>query len=97
MRSFRDSAGRLWGAFAVTPDAMLGVRIDVLPDAFASGWLVFESADERRRLAPFPGNWQDCPEDVLCRLLDEAGRVKRHAPHLVLHDLAENPSPRADL
>lgn len=96
MRSFRDSAGRLWGAFAVTPDAMIGVRIDVLPDAYASGWLVFESAEERRRLAPFPADWASCSDIALRRLLEDAGRVKRHVPHVLPHDLERLSESRPD-
>lgn len=34
------------------------------------GWLVFESAEEKRRISPPPEGWDGCPEpelDALCR------------------------------
>jgi hypothetical protein len=30
-----------------------------------SGWLCFESGDERRRLSPIPNDWRRCPENQL--------------------------------
>lgn len=36
------------------------------------GWLVFESAVERRRLAPIPVNWEELPDSALPALRDTA-------------------------
>ncbi len=68
-------------AFSVTPDSMIGMRTRVLPPDYAEGWLVFECADERRRLAPFPAEWKNCSETELCRLVGRAERVRRRSPH----------------
>ena len=38
---------------------------------FEQGWLVFESADEKRRLAPVPAGWEELPADRL----EELGRT----------------------
>jgi hypothetical protein len=43
---------------------------------FQEGWLVFESATERRRLAPFPGRWASLPMEQLEELLARAVRVR---------------------
>lgn len=82
-------------AFAVTPDTMVGMRTRVLPPSYAEGWLVFECAEERRRLAPFPGEWESYSDVELCRLVSEAERVRRRSPHT---DVTSNPSsdPRAE-
>ena len=36
------------------------------------GWLVFESATERRRLAPIPEHWEGLPDSALPALRDSA-------------------------
>ena len=36
------------------------------------GWLVFESATERRRLAPIPEHWEELPDSALPALRDTA-------------------------
>src|SRR5688572_24115949 len=67
-RVFDDVRGKRWHVFAVQNQAgMEGRR--TLPDAFRQGWLVFESSDELRRLAPIPEKWEDLSIDemrVLC-------------------------------
>ena len=52
----------------------LRVRMD--PE-LANGWLVFESAHEKRRLHPIPERWASLDEDALVTLLREAAP----APH----------------
>jgi hypothetical protein len=39
---------------------------------FDSGWLVFESDGEKRRLAPAPADWDTCPDEVLAGYLARA-------------------------
>ena len=45
------------------------VRAPVTP-GYEGGWLTFESADEKRRLAPIPADWESLPPgrlELLCR------------------------------
>lgn len=66
-RVFDDDHGKQWHAFAVQSSSAMGGRAS-LPDAFRNGWLVFDSADEVRRIAPIPEGWLHLPLDEL-RLL----------------------------
>lgn len=50
----------------------------LLASEYRSGWLVFESADERRRLAPIPPGWERLSEGSLVRLCQAA--VARDGP-----------------
>jgi len=43
-----------------------------LPERLACGWLIFEGAGERRRLAPIPPHWDQLPERDLGRLCERA-------------------------
>ena len=47
------------------------LRIRMASD-LANGWLVFESAHEKRRLKPIPDGWADRDDDMLAALLAEA-------------------------
>jgi hypothetical protein len=38
-----------------------GLRI-ALPPRLAKGWIAFEHAEERRRVAPIPAGWEQLPE-----------------------------------
>ena len=40
------------------------------------GWLTFESALEKRRLAPIPEGWDELDEEALARLCDGAVFVR---------------------
>jgi hypothetical protein len=46
-----------------------------LGDGFATGWLAFESASERRRLSPIPPGWDQLDEPVLADLCSKAKTV----------------------
>jgi hypothetical protein len=48
-----------------------------LGHAMANGWICFESASEKRRLAPYPENWETLPDDEFARLLETATPVPR--------------------
>lgn len=78
MRSFRDEAGREWTVFAVTRGEMFGGEVQFLPTAFADGWLVFQSPEERYRLAPIPERWTSVSATELSELLSS---VKHPAGH----------------
>lgn len=70
-RIFEDIRGKRWHAFAVRTSADTAERAD-LPDAFRAGWLVFESSDEMRRVAPVPQGWEQLSSDELQELCHHA-------------------------
>jgi len=47
----------------------------VLDDGLGSGWLVFESKSEKRRLTPIPKDWEKCTESQLRLLCEKAKPV----------------------
>ena len=53
----------------------------VLPQQFHEGWLVFEAdrSTDVRRLAPIPGDWEECPEAALGEYLARAHGSERRA------------------
>jgi hypothetical protein len=63
MREFVDSRGSEWRAWDITPERMHPVTAREMFQGqyvdFMEGWIVFESAGERRRLAPYPSAWAD--------------------------------------
>lgn len=79
MRSCIDRAGVRWEIFAVHPEAE-GRKAQRMPEAFRSGWLCFQSANERRRLAPIPLGWQGWEEQELLGAMEDAHRSPRRTP-----------------
>jgi hypothetical protein len=76
VREFRDSTGRQWRAWDVTPDE-LNPRTkdeDYLADLYQTGWVVFETVagDDKRRLYPVPKGWSQLPLAELEVLLQKA-------------------------
>ena len=70
-REFLDARGREWMVWEVQPGAALSGepgrrRILVAPE-FRDGWLAFQAADERRRLAPVPPGWTELADAELER------------------------------
>ena len=77
LRGFTDSSGvewRVWEVFpsrasiASSPQAIS--RTSLKETAYANGWLCFESAEEKRRLAPIPSGWELADArsiEALCR------------------------------
>ena len=97
-RTFRDSLGRIWDVWNVTPSKV--ERRDrerpayppdppgierrrreeyraLLGREWSNGWLTFETSGEKRRLAPFPENWDEMSQNELERLCQEATEVPR--------------------
>ena len=70
-RLFDDKRGVRWDVWAVYPEARAS-QLSALPGTFQSGWLVFESGTEKRRLGPIPSNWQTLPPSELERLCEQA-------------------------
>ena len=68
LRTFTDPEGIEWQVWDVHPDD--GYRSLVSNPDLENGWLVFESAGEKRRLCPIPPEWESCPPErlyLLCR------------------------------
>lgn len=67
-----DPVLRYAGAERRTGEDRRGQGMRWLNDRFAHGWLVFESAREKRRLSPVPEGWDAVPPDELERLCNRA-------------------------
>lgn len=87
LREFTDTAGTKWRVFDVNPSVVaseLGTdvgRVQSFPSkAHADGWLCFESATEKRRLAPIPPEWEICDLEKLEAFCERAGFVSRTTP-----------------
>ena len=94
-RQFVDPTGALWAVWDVRPLAV-GQTFDqstaaasragraastvVVDQALASGWLCFESGDQKRRLAPIPPGWDSCSVPDLVKLCEAASGVRRRGP-----------------
>jgi hypothetical protein len=75
VREFRDSEGRLWRAWPVTPgQARPGRMATRYLGEFHKGWICFEALESsaRRRLPKQPERWTELDQPELCQLLEEA-------------------------
>jgi hypothetical protein len=80
MRQFRDAAGVEWQVYQTERTVAAERRRDhLLPAAYREGWLVFESAREKRRLAPVPAGWSELSDDALAALCAKAAVQPRGA------------------
>ena len=70
MREFTDAQGRRWTVWNTIPNWHVGVPVQL-----QSGWLTFECASERRRLAPIPADWEASSEVTLESYCRRARRV----------------------
>jgi hypothetical protein len=87
-RAFRDSAGTLWEVWEVQPALLERRLLSELPvdidrrtepgkrapvaEELRFGWLVFQSEESKRRLAPIPRDWETLDGSGLIGLLDRA-------------------------
>ncbi len=63
----------------VGPDRrMTEQRRITLSAGYGSGWLTFESLDEKRRLIPIPQGWEDLSQTELRALCDKARRIAKN-------------------
>jgi hypothetical protein len=82
VREFRDSEGRAWRAWPVTPgNSRTGRTKNFLGD-FQLGWICFEGLGDagRRRLAGHPPRWTELSERELDALLNQAISVRERRP-----------------
>jgi hypothetical protein len=75
-RLFEDTQGVTWDVWAVYPEGRQS-QVSALPGTFQSGWLVFESAGEKRRLSPIPSDWQSVGQGELEQLCSRAETAPR--------------------
>jgi hypothetical protein len=73
MREFTDSSGVEWRVWDTTPQPRA-----VYDERLKGGWLTFESAVTRKRLAPIPRGWEEAPLERL-ELMCRAAEVVRRA------------------
>lgn len=73
VRSFVDPEDREWSVWDVTPSRKSDL---FLPADMAEGWLCFEAAHEKRRLAPYGTEWEGMDGPALWDLCQRAVPVK---------------------
>lgn len=78
LREFRDAHGVDWQMWDIVAEEMhpLTAREMFIGD-YQEGWLVMESAAERRRIAPIPVGWAEWPDAALDDLVARANVVPR--------------------
>jgi hypothetical protein len=75
--TFIDGAQRRWEVREIC-EPLLPERAAVLArPEFSTGWLLFTSGAERRRLAPLPPGWRQAPEAQLRRWCDDAAPARK--------------------
>jgi hypothetical protein len=74
--TFLDDTQRLWEVREIR-EPLLPARSAMLARLeFSSGWLLFTSGAERRRLAPLPPGWRAAPEAQLRRWCADAAPAR---------------------
>ena len=68
LRAFQDAAGVEWQVWDTIPAKLVSTT-------YEGGWLTFQSAVEKRRLAPIPLYWTNADVEELMRLLRKAKPV----------------------
>ena len=93
LREFRDSKGVLWKVWNVTPDSLdKRTTAEDYMREWQDGWLCFECADQRRRLATYPPAWEDIPDKELEQLLDRSQPVRRRKSGEVSGEFTRTPA-----
>ena len=93
VREFRDAAGVPWRVMEAEPHASGGSRQRYLPPEYQSGWLVFECATEKRRLAPIPEGWAALTERELAEVCARAMVVVSKSPPARSGAFVDTPTP----
>lgn len=86
-RSFQDSTGAVWEVFEVRRTSQKALAVSV---GLEHGWLSFVNGASKRRLAPFPREWETATPAELERLCSVARVVHQ------FDEPAAVPSHRAD-
>jgi len=78
VRDIVGTDGTKWRVWAVQGSAIhpKTAAEDYLGE-YSEGWLCFECANSRRRLAHFPQDWDRLPDKELLRLLESAQVVQK--------------------
>lgn len=80
VRDFVDEWGKAWRVWSILPESIHPVTRaeDYLADCYQLGWLVFETTTgtEKRRLCPFPRNWESVDDAALRSLLAQSEAVR---------------------
>ena len=66
----------------------------VLTPGLEAGWLCFQSVVGKRRLAPVPGDWQQCSDEDLATYFERARPVRERVVDLD-GDSGSEPAPRS--
>ncbi|HVE79247.1 MAG TPA: hypothetical protein VNA89_10315 [Gemmatimonadaceae bacterium] len=73
LREIVDDRGVQWKVWDVVPAGMHpATAAELFVGDYQEGWLAFESATERRRLAQFPVDWEAMSRAELLRLSERA-------------------------
>jgi hypothetical protein len=92
IREFKDSAGVAWRVWATIPAAGA-----IYEPGLKAGWLTFESAAARKRLAPIPRGWEHASTDrleLICRAAEVVKRASGARPLSPDPDAPDAPSRR---
>ena len=96
-RTFQDSAGVVWEVFEVHRTSQ---KAGAVSAGLERGWLAFVSGESKRRLAPFPGDWESAESGELERLCGLAraaratGLTRRKSSGAESSDSPRSPVPR---
>ena len=73
MVTFRDADGIEWTITEIAASALAALpRASLRHPEFKDGWLLFQSARLRKRLAPYPKEWQSLTAEELSELCSQA-------------------------
>ena len=56
---------------------LVSQRRITLAEGYGSGWLTFESLEEKRRLVPIPNNWEQATSTELRMMCERAKRIAK--------------------
>jgi hypothetical protein len=70
--AFTDTQHRGWEVRAIRDPLLPARRARYLDPAYAEGWLLFTSGEERRRYAPLPADWTSASPTQLCQWCSDA-------------------------
>lgn len=80
VREFIDEEGQTWRVWCILPESIHPVTRaeDYLADCYQLGWLVFEttSGAEKRRLCPYPRDWEHTDQEALRSMLAKSEAVR---------------------